>query len=231
MRLGYVKWFAACVLLSACVASPRSQTSHEVQVLSHDNAFLQTTEVAAWSIQTYTDEQGNLWPTGLTLSAQAVQHVDGLQRRTLILRRDEVSDIKPPFIYEHARALRRRLIQQCKTIELIQDGRSIILPVTTIIVRTLASHELMPVPATDGVPDPVELLVGQNTSDSFVLSIRTHVDVGREAWANLAFAKSLKYVTCIDTGTANEKELAALRKVISQSDLIYQGLQFQRGGS
>src|SRR5690554_400587 len=149
MRLGYIRWLGACVLLAGCVTSPLSQTRHEVRLLSHDNAFLQTQEVAAWSIQTYTDGRGNLWPTGLTLSAEAVQHIDGAQRRTLILRKDEVSEIKPPGIYGHARELSQRLLQQCNKVELIQDNRTIVLPVTTIHVRPLTRRALMPVPATD----------------------------------------------------------------------------------
>ena len=101
------------------------------------------------------DDENNQWPTGLTLSAQAVQYADGRRARVLILRNDELSRHQGAAAYRQAREEQKRLSQQCATVSLVHDEHALVVPVTSITVRALARSGLMPVPPTDTDMDPV----------------------------------------------------------------------------
>ncbi len=216
MKIKYLQWAGALALLAGCATASHLQLKHDVQVVSHTNAFQQTQQIAAWSTQWYVDDENNQWPTGLTLSAQAVQYADGRRARVLILRNDELSRHQGAAAYRQAREEQKRLSQQCATVSLVHDEHALVVPVTSITVRALARSGLMPVPPTDTDMDPVETMVRKNSSDSFVLSTKAQANIGNDTWQKLATAQSLDYDLCGQTASASQAELKGLQQVIRQ---------------
>lgn len=213
-------WIGAIVLLAGCATAAEPVATHEMRVLEGTNDFLQVHEVAAWSLRSHVDHNGDRWPMGLTLGAQVVQPHVGGQERFLLLRKDAVSTDAHEDVYARARDQWQRLRQQCTTTTLVRDGQATQLPVHGISVRVLARSGLMPVPPTDSAPDPVELMVADNESDKFVVSTRLRIRLDREAWQALASAQRLEYELCGAAGTASRAELDGLREVIAKSEAL-----------
>lgn len=209
-----LKWLAAIALFAGCATAPHSQLVHDVHVQRHSNAFLQEQQVAMWSIRSYEDRDGNRWPTGLTLNARAVQGHDGAQRRFLMLRKDEVSAETEPVMYEQVRRHRQQLLQRCTTTTLVRNGQPLVLPVHSLTVRPLTNSDQMPVPPTDTTPDPIEIMVGSNVSDQFVISTTLLARLDENAWQKLVSAQTLEYELCGETATATPAELEGLREVL-----------------
>lgn len=209
-----LKWLGAIALFAGCTTAPHSQLVHDVKVQRHTNAFLQEQQVVVWSIRSYEDRDGNRWPIGLTLNARAVQGHDGAQRRFLMLRKDEVSAQTNTAIYEQVRRHRQRLLQQCATTTLVRDGQPLVLPVHSLTVRPLTNSARMPVPPTDTTPDPIEIMVGSNASDQFVISTTLLARLDENAWQKLVSAQTLEYELCGETNAATQAELKGLREVL-----------------
>lgn len=207
----------AAAVLAGCTAASQSQLVHDVRVGSQTNSFLQTHEVASWSIRSYTDHRGDRWPAGLTLGARSVQRHDGSQSHYLMLRTAKISDDDEATVYEQVRQQRRQLLQDCKTMTLVLDGRALVLPVTSIAVRALTNSRRMPVPPTDTTPDPVEVMVGQNTGERFVVSTSVLGLIEQDIWQQLASVQTLGYELCGESGTASADELDGLREVVDLS--------------
>ena len=215
------KWLCIAVLLMSCTATPHSQITHDVQVRRHVNDFLQTKEISAWSIRFHPDNQSNLWPTGLTLSARVIQHRDGAQQRFLMLRKDEIStEENPAAVYDQVRRRQIQLRQQCSTMTLVQDGRNLVLPVHGITVRALTNAVGMPTAPTDHTPDPVESMVSKNTSDKFIISTMVQARIEPDIWRELASAQTLRYDLCGEQARATSSEREGLRALTAQADLL-----------
>lgn len=220
MRTRNSRWIGAIVLLAGCATAAQPRVTHEMRILDGTNDFLQVHEVAAWSLRSHVDRNGDRWPTGLTLGAQVAQPHVGGQQRFVLLRRDVVSAEPDGVVYAQAHDERERLRQQCTTTTLVRDGHVMELPVHGTSVRVLARSQLMPVPATDSALDPVEAMVADNDSDKFVLSTRVRIRLERDAWLALANAQRLEYDLCGEGGEANRAELDGLRKVVAKSEVL-----------
>lgn len=223
MRTRSGRWIGAIVLLAGCAIAAQPPAAHEMRILETTSDFLQVHEVAAWSLRSRVDRHGDRWPVGLTLGAHVVQPHVGGQERFLLLRRDVVSAEPGTVVYALARDQWQRLRQQCTTTTLVQDGHATQLRVHGINVRVLARSGLMPVPATDSAPDPVEVMVADNESDKFVVSTRLRIRLERDAWQALASAQRLEYELCGAAGTASPAELDGLREVIAKSEALRGG--------
>lgn len=229
MGMRHRKWLGIAILLTGCSTAPHSQMTHDVQVRRYSNDFLQTQEFAAWSIRSFTDNQNNLWPTGLTLSARVIQHYDGTQQRFLMLRKDEISaEENPAVVYDQVRRRQIQLQQQCSTMTLIQDGRNLVLPVQGITVRALTNADRMPTAPTDYISDPVESIVSKNTSDKFIISTMVQARIEPNIWHGLASAQTLDYELCGEQARATSSEREGLRALTAQADLL--GGNASRGG-
>ncbi|MBO9357631.1 hypothetical protein GG851_26870 [Bordetella petrii] len=223
------KWLGIAILLMGCTATPHSQITHDVQVQSHVNDFLQTEEIVAWSIRSHSDNQSNLWPSGLTLNARVLRHHDGAQLRFLMLRKDEIStEESPAAVYDQVRRRQIQLQQQCSTMTLVQDGRNLVLPVHGITVRALTNAASMPTAPTDYISDPVESMVSKNTSDKFIISTMVQARIEPDIWRSLASAQTLGYELCGEQARATSSEREGLRALTAQADLL--GDDASRGG-
>ncbi len=215
------KWLGIAILLMGCTATPYSQITHDVHVRRHVNDFLQTEEIAAWSIRSHSDNQSNLWPTGLTLNTRVIQHHDGTQQRFLMLHKDEIStEENPAAVYDQVRRRQIQLQQQCSTMTLVQDGRNLVLPVQGITVRALTNAANMPTPPTDYTSDPVESMVSKNTSDKFIISTMVQARIELDIWRSLASAQTLDYELCGEEASATRSEREGLRALTAQADLL-----------
>lgn len=211
------KWIGAAIMLTGCATASDPRIEHDVRVLSMANDFLQTREVAVWSIPSRAGRGGDRWPAGLSLNARAIEQVDGTQQRFLMLRSDVVSAEQDSVVYEQVRRDRARLHEQCTTMTLVQDGRVLVLPVHAVTVRALTGFDRMPVAATDSTPDPVEVVVGNNTSDRFVMSTTVQAQIEPDVWRRFASVQTMTYEFCGQAGTARPAELEGLREVVLKS--------------
>ncbi|NYT36258.1 hypothetical protein ERD78_05190 [Allopusillimonas soli] len=215
------KWLGIAVLLMGCSATLHSQITHEIQVRRHVNDFLQTREIAVWSIRSRSDTQNNLWPSGLTLNARVTQHHDGTQQRFLMLRKDEIStEENPTAIYNQVRRRQAQLRRQCSTMTLVQDGHNLELPVHGITVRALTNADRMPTAPTDYTSDPVESMVSKNTSDAFIISTMVQARIDPNVWRGLASAQTLDYELCGEMASATSAERKGFQELIAREDLL-----------